>query len=175
MEPTPVETPPRNVKGGIKVFLGVFGCLTLITVFALLLMVPVFSSNDYSEQLEICKGNLARLGRAAILYSEKNGGHLPGKDWDKALAPYEGDEVVYSCPVQRRIDPRTSGYALNAEAAGKLVKDLPTDTVLFFDSNELEHGSVASQNTMPVPGRHRRGMLGAGVTVGEKLVDIPAR
>jgi hypothetical protein len=108
-----------------------------------------------------CMTNLRRLGTAMLLYGQEHDGVLPGEGWNKDLRVYENDEVTYACPHQRRIDPRSSGYAMNQEIAGKKTADVhdPASTPLVFDSRPTVPGALAAPSDLPRPARHRNGTV----------------
>lgn len=93
------------------------------------------------------------------MYAAENDDRLPIKGWDRSLKKFQSDDIVFACPVQRRIDPRSSGYALSSDIAGKENAKFqsPENEVLFFDSIITQPGGIDKPGTLPRPGRHQNG------------------
>jgi prepilin-type processing-associated H-X9-DG protein len=94
-------------------------------------------------------------------YAEANDDLLPGEKWDVALHSIEPDPVTYACPHQRRVDPKSSGYAMNRVLAGKALGKIeaPATTILVFDSKPTVPGVLADPADVPRPARHRNGRV----------------
>lgn len=173
-DPSPILVP----SGGPKVSwgLGVVGCAAALVCMAGAIIAPIMQSAGSSRETELCLSNLRRIARAAILYSEDNGGRLPGQEWNRALAKYEPDEVSFACPHQRRIDPRSSGYALNKTLAGATLDAIQDQdkTVLFFDSRPVFPGTITDPSDVPRPGRHRNGKRNGVAYANGRVEAVPA-
>ena len=154
-EPSPIHVPEKGIK--VSWTLGIVGCLAAMLCAGAAIIAPILSSAGQSMQTNTCMDHLRRLSRASFLYAEENGGLLPAEGWDTLLEPYEPDELTYACPAQRRVDPRSSGYALSKEVDGEVLDkiDNPTRTPLFFDSKVTVPGAIADPAEVPRPGRHR--------------------
>lgn len=153
--PSPIQVPEKGLK--VSWALGIVGCLAAMLCAGAAIIAPILSSAGQSMQTNTCMDHLRRLSRASFLYAEENGGMLPAEGWDILLEPYEPDELTYACPTQRRVDPRSSGYALSKLVAGKKLDGIenPTRTPLLFDSKVTAPGAVADPADVPRPGRHR--------------------
>lgn len=148
-----VPTAKDRLIHGVKITAIMAGVMAV----AIAMFWKPFSSNVTNMEGDVCQENLMMLHAAALKYAEEHNGLLPSEKWDIALAKYLGSEAVLSCPRQRRMDPRTSGYALNQEVAGKRLSSLAPGTILFFDSRGTDHGLITAPDDSPRPGRHRNG------------------
>jgi prepilin-type processing-associated H-X9-DG protein len=133
--------------------------LICASTVGLLLIAPDLIKREPAQNTTVCLNNLSQLADAALLYAEDNNGGLPSGSWSSALQPMlpeRDSELILACPVQRRIDPETYGYALNVEVAGKKKSTiaLPQNTALFFDSSNLKRDAIDSLKSRPYPGRH---------------------
>lgn len=155
-----VDPPPKKSNSliWVLVIVGVGGMCLIVMVFAVLLM-PVFMRAKNDAQVRGCAGNARQLGIAMNLYAGENDDTLPLDNWTDSLRQYEDDSLVYSCPVQRRMDPETFGYAFFKPVVGKKLSDIgsPNTTPLVFDSTNTAKNAVADTDTMPKPGRHDNG------------------
>lgn len=177
-EPGPNSNPIAVPSGGLKVSwgLGFIGCLSALMCIAAAILVPFWKSAGSSYETTQCMGNLRRIGRAVMLYAPDNNGLLPGDGWQRDLAKYEPDEVAFACPHQRRVDPGSSGYALNKAVAGKKLDEIqnPEETYLVFDSRPTVPGSIADSKAVPRPGRHRNGRVNNVVYADGRVNSVPA-
>ena len=95
--------------------------------------------------------------------------------------PYLKDEpdadVLFACPVQRRMDPTTSGYAMSSLIAGKKMHAIGPEnqTILIFDSFNIQPSAVAPPDTMPAPGRHEHGHTNNEVYADGHTRVVPIR
>lgn len=153
--PNPIHVPEKGLK--VSWALGFVGCLAAMLCAAAGIIAPILSSSGQSINTNQCMDNLRRISAASFLYAKDNNDTLPAEGWHELLAQYEEDEVAYACPAQRRIDPRSSGYAISKDIAGKqLVKiENQEKTPLYFDSKVTAPGAVAPATDTPRPGRHR--------------------
>jgi prepilin-type processing-associated H-X9-DG protein len=135
----------------------------LIFVFvAYIFLLPNQTTVGGSKQTTLCINNLGELANAALLYASQNNDQLPSGDWNRELRPLFTDadaDALFSCPVQRRVDPQSSGYALNARLAGKRLHSIgdPARETLVFDSAETRKSAIATPDAIPQPGRHDNG------------------
>ncbi len=177
-EPTLPSNPIAVPSGGLKVSwgLGAVGCFAAMLCIFASIVAPILSSAGASRETQQCLGNLRRLSRAMMLYTDDNDGKMPGQDWNKDLAKYEPDEVMFACPHQRRVDPNSSGYALNKALAGKVLKDIenPGQTVMLFDSRPVVPGTITEPSDVPRPGRHRNGKQNGVAYADGRVEAVPA-
>jgi prepilin-type processing-associated H-X9-DG protein len=130
-----------------------FGCM------AGAIIMPILSSANTSYSERACMTNLHELAKAGLMYADDNDGFLPVKGWNEPFHKYVPDDLTYACPVQRRLDPQSSGYALSSEVAGKERAKLEKQdtTVFFFDSQTTALGATAAPSDLARPGRHKNG------------------
>ena len=106
--------------------------LLLIVVF---LFVPSLSSR-VSARSVVCLANLRQWCIGAYCYCADNDGALPSADGLGRMGPYIIADRELVCPYDRQArsdDPTViSSYAINVEACGKKIDELPDDMVLFF-------------------------------------------
>ncbi len=166
-------------SGGLKVSwaLGCVGLGAALLCITAAIIIPIYSSAGASFETTQCLSHLRRLARASFLYADDNNGVLPGEHWDESLVKYEPDEVSYACPHQRRIDPRSSGFALAKGLAGKTLKDIPDQpiTTLFFDSRTTVPGAIADPTDIPRPGRHKNGRANNVVYADGRSASVEVR
>lgn len=169
--PNPIQVP----QGGLKTSWGLafVGCLAAFLCMGAAILVPILKSAGSSVETQQCMGNLRRLARALTLYSEENGGLLPADDWHRKLEEFEPDTVSYACPHQRRVDPRSSGYALNKALAGKRLDGQGKDAPLVFDSAVTVPGAVDDPSNVPRPGRHRNGRVNNVAYADGRVASVP--
>ena len=142
---------------GIPLILGVLAFITYLWIL------PDLRGGTASKQTIACLSNLGELAKAASLYAGDHDDLLPSDKWNDKLHPYlraiPDSELLFACPVQRRLDPESSGYAMSNRAAGKKLKSigpLPI-TVLMFDSHATQPSAIAGPSDTPFPGRHDHG------------------
>lgn len=164
LTPKPGFSPWLFVVGGVLAF----GCM------AAAIIMPILSSAGRNLSDGTCQANLRSLAVAAEMYAGENDGRLPIRGWDKSLAKFQPDKIVYACPVQRRIDPRSSGYALSELVAGKELASFekPEETVLFFDSKVTQPGQVDNPDALPTTGRHRNGKTNNVLYLDGKIKSV---
>jgi len=157
--------------------LGCVGLAAALLCITAAIIIPIVSSAGSSYETNQCLGNLRGLARASFLYADDNNGSLPGAHWDDTLLKYEPNEVIYACPHQRRIDPRSSGYALAKRLAGQSLKDFPdqTTSVLFFDSRVTVPGALADPAEAARPGRHKNGRVNNVVYADGRAASVDVR
>lgn len=82
-----------------------------------------------------CGSNLSALGKAMLIYANEFDGKLPtGNKWcDLLIKHAEVGPKVFVCPKSGVAEGQSS-YAINQNAFGKTVSDLPPDLVLLFES-----------------------------------------
>lgn len=158
-DPDPLLVPKRRSSwSAVLIFLGIAACMVPL-VWAIIM--PVFKQVSTSKQTELCLMNLRSIGAGLLLYAEATDGRLPYRDvgWMDSLTEYVNGDLVFACPVQRRMDPRTYGYAMNEDLVGKPLKSIPdhTKAPVVFDSNRIERNAFAGIGSLPDPGRHANG------------------
>jgi len=146
-------------KPGMSPWIFVIGGIFALACMAGAIIMPILASEGRNVADTNCKSNLQSIASAALFYASENDDRLPIKGWDKSLRKFQPDLLVYACPVQRRIDPRSSGYALSEAVAGKELSTFESlaDQPFFFDSAVTQPGMVDKASSKPRPGRHDNG------------------
>lgn len=93
------------------------------------------------------------------MYAQDNNDRLPGDAWMDRLSLYEGDDVRFSCPVQRRTNPLSYGYAFSKDLLGTPLKKIQdaTKKEMIFDSSLTARNATGDLSSLPSPGRHHQG------------------
>lgn len=148
-------------RRGPNLWLVAMGVLAAFGCMAAAIIMPILASKNESSSATHCASNLRYLARATSIYLTEFDERLPAKDWNLALAKYEPDDVKFACPTQRRIDPKSSGYALSNAVAGKQATKIesPEEVVMFFDSRATVPGIVDDPSNEAEPKRHRNGRV----------------
>ena len=122
-------------------------------------LTPLLKQVTVSVQTKQCITNLRKTSAGLLLYSDDHNNHLPVVDWMAAIRTYIDEPSITACPVQRRIDTSTFGYALAEGLPGKSMKDIATPSAapLVFDSTDTRENAVAPVAAVPSPGRHSHG------------------
>ncbi|HMS55277.1 MAG TPA: hypothetical protein PKA27_07720 [Fimbriimonadaceae bacterium] len=147
-------------KSPFRWILGGMGCLGIVAVMVYALLLPVFNQVETSTQTRLCMTNLKSIGAAMILYAEENNDKIPEKGtWMDRFLTYVDSDVNFACPVQRRMDPRTYGYALSKVLPGQSLSKIeePEKKEAVFDSNRIERNAESDLTSLPDPGRHSNG------------------
>lgn len=182
MEDEAPPPPPLEKPGSIIVWMlvGVPLGLLITALVGYLWVLPDLGRGGSSKQTESCLSNLAQLARATQMYAADHDDRVPEDLWNDKLMPYLKNEpdadILFECPVQRRIDPTTSGYAMSNLVAGKkLHSQGPLEqTILIFDSLNVQPSAVAPPDAMPSPGRHEHGRTNNEVYADGHTRIVPA-
>lgn len=146
-------SPARWILSGI-------GCLAIVAVMVYALLLPVFSQVETSTQTKLCMSNLRSIGAAMVLYAQENNDKIPETGtWMDRYQTYVDSDVNFACPVQRRMDPRTYGYAMSSVLPGQNLSKIeePEKKEAVFDSNRIERNAESDLTSLPDPGRHSNG------------------
>lgn len=159
---TPGEQPEpaKPISGATKFWLGVgvFAMAFLCLIAGIIL--PIVNQADRSVQTKLCISNLRKAAAAFMLYASDNNDHLPdSKNWVRALHDFEPDDLIYACPVQRRMDPQSFGYAFAKDLSKAKLHTItqPDIKPLVFDSSDVGENASGGLELLPNPGRHRNG------------------
>jgi hypothetical protein len=171
---TPAPEEKYAVRKGMSPWLLLSGLVGALGCMGGAILIPIMKSQGESVGTQNCLSNLHSLARASILYTTENDDLFPGQGWDDSLLRQEPDEVRYACPVQRRMDPKSSGYALSQQVAGKPMAKViePKSEVLFFESKVTEPGAVDDPSNVSQPPRHRSGTVNAVVYVDGHSAEV---
>ncbi len=87
------------------------------------------------QDVRVCQGNISALYTAIEDYAASHGGLIPdGVHWcDQLLSSARIDPQLFVCPFSVT-EPHQATYALNMHVAGKLLAEIPDDTVILFES-----------------------------------------
>lgn len=120
------------------------------------IIAPIMQSQGRNVNDTLCQSNLRTIAQASMMYASENDDRFPIEGWDRTLQKFQDDPLVFACPVQRRMDPRTSGYSFSKELAGKEKPKIeaPETKVLVFDSQVTKPGAVGNPAEMARPARH---------------------
>lgn len=143
---------------------GIILSLLCIGPLSWIVLLPIFRQTTSSTQSKLSLGNLNKLGAAMRMYWLDNNDRFPPKGaWMDKLTLYVDDELVFASPVQRRLDAKTFGYALNKELPGKPGKAVkePAKTAMIFDSTVVTRNAEADLTSLPEPGRLNNGRKNA--------------
>jgi hypothetical protein len=152
------------------------GCILL----AYLWILPDLRKGDTSGMTSACIYNLGELSKGMQLYAADHDDQVPADLWNEKLRPYlvkvPDEELLFACPVERRLDPEASGYALNAALAGKSTKGVaePDQTILIFDSSDVFKSAIEPPEKLASPGRHDHGSKDNVLYLSGLARSIPA-
>jgi hypothetical protein len=178
------EPPQLPVKKGPSLgkwmAIGIPGSILTCVLIGWLWLLPDLRKGDTSNMTATCISNLGEIARAVQMYEADHDDLIPDQKWNDKLMPYlrkvPDAVLIFSCPVQRRLDPETSGYALNKAIAGKAAKDVgpPEQTILVFDSKETDKSALAPTSDLASPGRHEHGRRDSVLYLSGAAKSIPA-
>jgi|SRR5579864_3457947 len=181
-EPEEYDVPrvPNPPSLGLWMIVGIPLVLIVATTLALLWVLPDLRGGASSKKTIACLSNLSELAQATALYATDHDDTIPSDKWNDRLQPYlrkiPDSELLFACPVQRRLDPESSGYAMSNRATGKKMKtigSLPI-TVLIFDSHATLPSAVSDPDDTPYPGRHEHGRKNNVAYADGHTKSIPA-
>jgi hypothetical protein len=107
-----------------------------------LIMFPMFQQAKEGNGRNSCPSMLRQLVTAVRIYAVENDGFLPAEGWLDLTVP-RTPKKVYECDVVRKAG-KHYGYALNLDAAGRLLESLPESTVLLFETDALAPNVIAN-------------------------------
>ncbi len=178
------EPPSLSRKNGPSLgkwmAIGMPASLATLVLLAYLWILPDIRKGDTSNMTATCIYNLGEIFDASQLYAADHDDLIPKDQWNNKLAPYlrkiPDEELIFACPVQRRIDPESSGYALNDAAAGKSTKTVgvPEQTILVFDSEDTAKNAIEPTSRLAHPGRHDRGSKDNVLFLSGAVKSVPA-
>lgn len=175
-----VKRVPNPPSAGKWILFGVPIGLLVCTAIAYLWILPDLRSDTGSKQSLTCLTNLGELAKATLLYAADHDDKIPAQGWNETLRPYLKDQpdedLLFSCPVQRRIDPESSGYAMDSDVAGGKLHSTGASnrTILIFDSRITTPGVVLNPSDTPFPGRHEHGKKNNLVYADGHVASVPA-
>ena len=171
---------PNPPSLGVWMLVGIPLIIGIVALATFLMILPDLRGGTSSKQTIACLQNLSELAQATVLYANDHDGAIPFNNWNEKLHPYlrtiPDSELLFACPVQRRLDPESSGYAMSDRVAGKPMKSigaLPL-TVLLFDSRATQVSAIADPGDTPYPGRHDHGRKNNVVYADGHTKSIPA-
>jgi prepilin-type processing-associated H-X9-DG protein len=112
--------------------------IILIPFIAMLLAIltPALNKTKHIAQRVVCGTNLEGLGTAMMVYANDYDGQLPTADqWcDLLITKVDVSTKSLVCPESDAVEGESS-YAININAAGKKLDELPADMVLLFETD----------------------------------------
>jgi prepilin-type processing-associated H-X9-DG protein len=110
--------------------------LILVMPILLAILMPALGKVKGIAQRTICGVNLKGLGTAMIVYANDYDGQLPPADqWcDLLITTVDVSPKSLVCPDSDTVEGESS-YAMNINAAGKKLDELPADMVLLFETD----------------------------------------
>jgi len=160
--------------------IGIPTSLAACVLLGWLWILPDLRKGDTSNMTASCIYNLGEISQAMTMYTADHDDRFPAVGWNDKLAPYlrkvPDAELLFACPVERRLDPESSGYALNQAVGGRSVKDVgPSDqTILVFDSQETAKSAIAPTSGLASPGRHEHGRKDNVLFLSGTAKSVPA-
>lgn len=135
---------------------GVMLLLALVIMPALLL--PALSKAKQNARNASCANNAKQVALAVRLYADDNDGKCPpAVNWCDAVANYVPGPETFKCPQR---GGTKSGYAFNANLAGKTLSSIPPDTVLIFESEAGWNATGGPQSVISRPPHGRTYVFG---------------
>lgn len=158
--PFPPPPPPR--RGAPWALIAIFGCgCSLIAIVILVaILFPVFSAAREAARTTSCVSNQKKLALGILMYSQDYDEKFPAAvEWTSLVGPYVIDMGALRCPSFEPRGASVFGYAFNAAVSRKVASAIPSPetTPLIFDSTKPEPNASDPVQSLPVPGRHRRG------------------
>jgi hypothetical protein len=133
--------------------------LTLFFSFVLAgLLLPALAKAKQGARNASCANNATQVALAVRLYADDNDGKCPpAVNWCDAVANYVPGPQTFVCPQRGGVK---SGYAFNANLAGKTLSSIPPDTVLLFESDAGWNATGGSQSVISRPPHGRAYVFG---------------
>jgi prepilin-type processing-associated H-X9-DG protein len=109
--------------------------LPFLAMFAAIMMPALVKARDVAQRT-VCLTNLNGLGAAMTIYANDNNGQLsPADRWcDLLISKGSVSPKMLLCPDSDAVEGESS-YAMNINAAGKKLDQLPPDMVLLFETD----------------------------------------
>lgn len=124
--------------------------VVLALVIALAIGMPAMGRMHILSFRKICSGNLKKNAVALQDYSTKHDGMLPaGENWcDVLVTEHDISLISFICPGSDNMEGESS-YAMNENAAGKTLSELPKDMVVLFEVDDGLYGNRAYLDQKP--------------------------
>lgn len=143
-------------------------------------LLPLIMQAQGKAQGTGCLSNMRQLCMSAQLYAGDNGDMLPTEQWPDQLAAYVKNRAIYTCPGA---PGKAVAYAINEALIGARTGDVkrPSETVLFFESDQAQELPFGGPDAVTGPPRHE-GRVAVGFVDGhakfvspEELRELLAR
>ncbi|NLW85108.1 MAG: DUF4190 domain-containing protein [Phycisphaerae bacterium] len=124
----------------------------------------------------VCSSNLSGLNTALIVYAAiENEGIIPNADvWcDVLVSEADVSPKSFICPSSDAVEGQSS-YAINRNAAGKRLRDLPADMVLLFEVSPGPRRWNPSGGPESITTEHHRGKGCNVLFAGGSIRIVPA-
>lgn len=128
-------------------------CLCSCPIMAAILF-PVFAQAREKARQTTCLANLKQIGLAAQMYTQDYDGRFPpANKWCDVLSPYSLQPSNFRCPS---VPEGKFGYAMNRKLSRQSLQKLaqPEQTLLVYDSTNLEWNAHDAAQSLPDPPRH---------------------
>ncbi len=119
-------------ENGKETAIGIIIAVCLV----IFILTPTLAPMQKLPSRVVCGTQLSSLGKAILLYANEHNDSLPDPNrWCDLLIKYaDALPKVCICPDSDAVEGESS-YALNRNATGKKIDELPGDLVLLFDTN----------------------------------------
>ncbi len=116
-------------------------------------LLPLIMQAQGKAQGTGCLSNMRQLCMSAQLYAGDNGDMLPTEQWPDQLAAYVKNRAIYTCPGA---PGKAVAYAINEALIGARMADVkrPSETVLFFESDQAQELPFGGPDAVTGPPRH---------------------
>ncbi|MFQ5808696.1 MAG: hypothetical protein ACE5JM_03665 [Armatimonadota bacterium] len=113
----------------------------------------IMQAKQGKAQVTSCQGNVKQLCMAAHKHAGDAGQMLPTEQWQDQLDPYLKNRAIYACPDT---PGNVIGYAINEALIGARIADVkrPSETVLFFESDQAQELPFGGPDAVTGPPRH---------------------
>jgi competence protein ComGC len=116
------------------IWIGILFIVAIISVL-IAILIPAKSRVKKIAPSIVCASNLKGLGFAFTVYADDHNGSLPGKNWcDLSMEEMDIGPRTFNCRAEECVIGESS-YAMNINAVGKKLSELPPDMVLMFETN----------------------------------------
>lgn len=126
----------RRSEGLLKGKRYAVACIVLSFVIATFVFLPSPHTNQKLAYQIVCGTNFKGLGTMIAIYASDHGGAVSGgSNWcDILIMEVDGDPGIFKCKGSGAVYGESS-YAINKNALGKKLSELPADMVLVFETS----------------------------------------
>lgn len=135
---------------------------------ALLAMLTFNQGGNRATVHKACISHLKQNGTMMRVYLADFDDRFPASNWADPMLPYMKQEEIMQCPLVVQ-NGKKWGYAMNMEVMGKESKSLASPTILFFETDALGRGVIAS---LAAQSRDRHKKTGSHVCYTDSTVKF---